>query len=54
MQWSMTFDGKGKLVKATHSAAPRSREKAVQRKAVEVQGKPVQAADPDAKATLIK
>ncbi|MGA2890597.1 MAG: hypothetical protein ABSE51_21390 [Terracidiphilus sp.] len=54
MQWTMTFDGKGKLLKATHSAAQRSRKKAVQRKAAEVQGKSVQSTDPDAKATLIK
>jgi hypothetical protein len=42
MQWTMTFDGKGKLLKAMHAAAPKSREKVVQRTSVEVQGKPVQ------------
>ncbi len=54
MQWTMTFNGKGKLLKATHSSAPRSREKAVERTPVEVGGKSVQAADPTAKAILIK
>jgi hypothetical protein len=39
MQWTMVFDGKGKLLKATHSAAPKSRDKAVERTPVEVQGK---------------
>jgi hypothetical protein len=41
MQWTMTFNGNGKLLKATHSAAPKSRDKAVERTPVEVQGKPV-------------
>jgi len=42
MQWTMTFDGKGKLLKATHAATSKSREKVVQKTPVEVQGKPVQ------------
>ena len=54
MQWTMSFNGKGRLVKATHSAAPRSRERVVERKPVEVKGKPVKATDPEAKAILIK
>ena len=54
MQWTMTFDGKGKLLKAAHSALPRAAEKAVQLRAAEVQGKPVQATDPAGKAILIK
>jgi hypothetical protein len=54
MEWTMTFDGRGKLLKATHSVAPQSEEKAVQRTPVEVQGRPVQAVDPGAKAILIK
>jgi hypothetical protein len=54
MQWTMTFNGKGKLLKATHSAAPRPAEKAIQRPAGEVQGKPVHATDPSVKAILIK
>jgi hypothetical protein len=54
MQWTMTFNGKGKLLKATHSALPRAAEKAVQLRAAEVQGKPVQATDPAGKAILIK
>jgi hypothetical protein len=54
MNWTMTFDGKGKLLKAAHSAVPRSGEKAAELKPVEVQGKPVQPADPTTKAILIK
>jgi hypothetical protein len=54
MQWTMTFNGKGRLLKATHSAAPRPGEKAIARTPVEVQGKPVKAADPEAKTILIK
>ena len=42
MQWTMTFDNKGKLLKATHAAEPRSREHVIQRTPVEVQGKLVQ------------
>jgi hypothetical protein len=41
MRWTMTFDSKGKLLKATHTAVSKSAEKAVQRTPVEVQGKPV-------------
>jgi hypothetical protein len=54
MQWTMTFNGKGRLVKATHSGAPRLRERVVERTPVEIQGKPVNAADPTSKAILIK
>jgi hypothetical protein len=54
MEWTMTFNSKGKLLRATHSAAPKSGGKVVERNPVEVQGKPVQAADPSAKAILIK
>ncbi|MGB9408648.1 MAG: hypothetical protein WCA89_14010, partial [Terracidiphilus sp.] len=54
MEWTMTFNGKGKLLKATHSPAPKARERAVVLTPVEVQGKPVQSADPSGKATLIK
>jgi hypothetical protein len=54
MQWTMTFNGRGKLLKATHSAAPKSGGKVVERTPAEVQGKPVQAEDPSAKAILIK
>jgi hypothetical protein len=54
MQWTMTFNGNGKLLKATHSAAARSRERAIEKTPIEVKGKPVQAADPTAKAILIK
>jgi hypothetical protein len=54
MEWTMTFNGKGKLLKATHSAAPHSREKVVERTPAEVQGKPVQASDPRTKVILIQ
>jgi hypothetical protein len=54
MQWTMTFNGKGKLLKATHSAAPRSSEKAAVRKPTEVQGKPVKPTDAAGNATLVK
>jgi hypothetical protein len=54
MDWTMTFNSKGKLVKATHSAAPKSKGMAVERTSAEVQGKPVHAADAAGKATLIK
>jgi hypothetical protein len=42
MKWTMTFDSNGKLLKATHSAAPKARDKVAVRTPVEVQGKPVQ------------
>jgi hypothetical protein len=54
MQWTMTFNGKGKLLKATHSAAPRVAEKVVQVPTAEVRGRPVPSADPAGKAILIK
>jgi hypothetical protein len=54
MQWTMTFNDKGKLLHASHSAAPRSGGKVVQQTPAEVQGKPVQAVDPSGKAILIK
>jgi hypothetical protein len=54
MEWTMTFNGKGKLLKATHTAAPKPEGKVVERNPSEVQGKPVQAADPTGKAILIK
>jgi len=54
MQWTMTFNGKGRLLKATHTVAPGLKEKAVERKADEVQGKPVSQGDPSSKATLVK
>ncbi len=54
MQWTMTFNGKGKLLKATHRPAPRATEKTAQRKPVEVQGKPVRTTDPEGKAILIQ
>jgi hypothetical protein len=41
MAWTMTFDGQGKLLKATHSAVPRTREKVAVRTPAEVQGRPV-------------
>jgi hypothetical protein len=54
MEWTMTFNGKGKLLKATHRPAPRATEKTAQRKPAEVQGKPVRATDPEGKAILIR
>jgi hypothetical protein len=54
MEWTMTFDGKGRLLKATHSSAPKSGGKAAERTPVEVQGKPVQSSDPERKAILIR
>jgi hypothetical protein len=41
MEWTMTFDSKGKLLKATHSAVSKSREKVVALTPAEVQGRPV-------------
>jgi hypothetical protein len=54
MEWVMTFNGKGKLLKATHSAAPRAGDKVAQRTPTEVQGRPVEATNPETKAILIK
>jgi hypothetical protein len=54
MQWTMTFNGKGKLLKATHAAAPRTTEKAARRKPAQVQGKPVRTTDPEGKVILIR
>jgi len=53
-EWTMTFDAKGKLMKASHSAAPQTRQKVIQQAAAEVPGKPVKAADPQANTILIK
>jgi hypothetical protein len=54
MQWTMTFNGRGKLLRASHSAAPKSGGKVVQLTPTEVKGKPVQSVDPTSKAVLIK
>ncbi len=54
MNWTMTFNGKGKLLKASHTAAPKVREKVIVRTPTEAQGKPVQPASAEGKATLIK
>jgi hypothetical protein len=54
MNWTMTFNGKGKLLKATHTAAPKMRELAVERTPTEAQGKPVPATSAEGKATLIQ
>jgi hypothetical protein len=54
MEWTMTFNGYGKLLRATHSAAPKSGGNVVERTPAEVQGKPVQATDPSDKVILIK
>jgi hypothetical protein len=54
MEWTMTFNGKGRLLKATHRAVPKPGEKVVQQTPTEVQGLPVQAEDPSRKVILIK
>ena len=54
MEWTMTFNGKGRLLKATHSSAPKSGGKVVERTPVEVQGKLVQSADPTGRTILIR
>jgi len=54
VQWTMTFNGKGKLLKATHSAASRSSEKVAERKPTDAQGKLVKSTDAAGNATLIK
>jgi hypothetical protein len=54
MEWTMTFNGSGKLLKATHTAAQRSKARILVRTPSEAQGKPVQAADAEGKAILIK
>jgi hypothetical protein len=54
MEWTMTFNGKGRLLKATHSSAPKSGGRVAERTSAEVQGKLVQSTDPDAKAVLIR
>jgi hypothetical protein len=41
IEWTMTFDGKGKLLKATHSAAARTRNKPAMWTPAEVKGLPV-------------
>jgi hypothetical protein len=41
MLWTLTFNGKGKLLKAAHSPAPLITAKAVPQRAEEVKGKPV-------------
>jgi hypothetical protein len=43
MVWTMTFNGKGKLLKAAHAAAALSTDKAVQPSPVEEQAKPIPA-----------
>jgi hypothetical protein len=42
MEWTMTFDGKGKLLKATHLPAPLVREKEIHPAPVDEQGRPRQ------------
>jgi hypothetical protein len=39
--WTMSFDGGGRLLKATRTSAPQSRQRVIQRTATEPQGKPV-------------
>jgi hypothetical protein len=41
MEWTMTFNGKGKLLKATHSPAPMMAANAVPANGVDLKGKPI-------------
>jgi hypothetical protein len=50
MEWAMTFDGAGKMLKATHSAAPKSNGRVIVATPFEVQGKSVPETPIDAKA----
>jgi hypothetical protein len=54
MEWTMTFNDKGKLLKATYFAAHKSKEKVVARAPVEVHGMPTHASDANAKTTRIE
>jgi hypothetical protein len=54
MEWSMTFDGMGMLRKASHSAAPGSKDEVVALNTAEVQGRPVQPTDLNGKAAIIR
>ncbi|MFY9854404.1 MAG: hypothetical protein WAK26_11070, partial [Terracidiphilus sp.] len=54
MEWAMTFNGKGRLLKATHARAPQLRTRVAERAPVEVVGKSVQSTDPEVKAILIR
>jgi hypothetical protein len=49
MEWSMTFDGKGKLLKATRTPADMIREKATKQTIVQAKGKPLPQVIVDAK-----
>jgi len=53
MQWSMTFDGRGKLLKASHAPASGYREKAVPPLPAEMKGKPVPQAGADLQGRLV-
>jgi hypothetical protein len=54
MEWTMTFDGKGTLLKAACSAAPGSKDEVVALNAVEAHGKPIQTTDLNGKARTLK
>ncbi|MGC9158023.1 MAG: hypothetical protein ACP5FH_03445 [Terracidiphilus sp.] len=54
MQWTMTFNGKGKLLRATHKPVHREPERTVERKPSEAKGKQVRAAPPEARAILME
>jgi hypothetical protein len=47
--WTMSFDGNGRLLKATRTSAPQSRQRASQRTPSEPQGKLVTATEPAAR-----
>jgi len=46
MEWEMTFDGKGKLLKATHLSADDATEKALNPKPVDLAGRPLSQTSP--------
>jgi hypothetical protein len=52
MEWTMTFDGAGKLLKATHAAAPELREQAVGRKLADADGRLVPQTSPEPAAKV--
>jgi hypothetical protein len=54
MEWTMTFDGKGRLLKATHSRAPQVRTKIADCAPVKVEEKPVRPVVLTEKTVLIR
>ncbi|MGD0830700.1 MAG: hypothetical protein ABR907_07145 [Terracidiphilus sp.] len=54
MDWTMTFDGKGKLLAATHSARPKSSGKVVVVNPKDVEGKTVAEPSADPRGTTVR